>query len=304
VGEIVIGVDLGGTKTEAIVARRGVGIDVLERRRVPTQSERGYRSVVDATAELVTEMARGADLDVRTVPIGMGMPGSTTRRGGLVKNANATCLNGQPFRADLERTLGRSLAFENDANCFALAEARLGAGSAYAASGAVFGVILGSGVGGGIVVRGELWPGAQGIAGEWGHHRLFSGDDARACYCGARGCLERYLSGPAAEGEYARRSGRSLSLTGIAERRGRDPDADAVIEELIEAFGRGLANVIDVLDPSAVVLGGGVSNLALFYDEGRDRVARYVFNDELETPILKHALGDSAGALGAALLAR
>jgi len=303
-GELCIGVDLGGTKIEAIVARRGGEgpFEEISRRRVPTGAERGYRAVVDTTADLVREMAGVAGIDAAEVPIGVGMPGGTTRRGGLVKNANVLCLNGRPFRADLSAALGRPLAFDNDANCFALAETLLGAASDYR-DGIVFGVIMGTGVGGGVVVRSEVWEGAQGIAGEWGHHRAFSGEQARACYCGARGCLERYVSGPAVEDEYARRAGVRLPLARIAELRGEDPHAAAVVEELVDAFGRGLANVSAILDPSAIVLGGGVSNLELLYDEGTARVARYVFNDELETPIVKNALGDSAGVLGAAVLA-
>jgi fructokinase len=304
-GETVIGVDLGGTKIEAIVARRSEAreLEILSRRRVATEGARGYRAVLDTTALLIEETARAAALDVFTCPIGVGMPGGTTRRGGLVKNANITSLNGRPFRADLEGALGRPLGFDNDANCFALAEARYGAGAGHR-DGVVFGVIMGTGVGGGIVVRGEVWEGAQGIAGEWGHHVAFSGPDARLCYCGARGCIEKYISGPAVEEAYAQRAGERLSLAEIDARRGHDPHADAVMEDFIDAFGRGLANVINILDPSAVVLGGGVSNLALLYAEGALRVARYVFNDELATPILKHALGDSAGVIGAALIAR
>ncbi len=303
--DLCIGVDLGGTKIEAVVARRGAGappLEVLSRRRVPTGSERGYRAVVDAAAGIVEEAARDAGLDLAKVPIGVGMPGGTTRRGGLVKNSNATCLNGRPFRADLVEALGRPIAFDNDANCFALAETVLGAASAHR-GGVVFGVILGTGVGGGVVIAGEVWEGAQGIAGEWGHHRAFSGPDARACYCGARGCLERYLCGPAVEDAYERRAGTRLPLAEIAGRRAHDAHAEAVMDEMCDAFGRGLANVIAVLDPSAIVLGGGVSNLEMLYTEGRASVERYVFNDELTTPILKHALGDSAGVLGAALIA-
>jgi predicted NBD/HSP70 family sugar kinase len=304
VSDLCIGVDLGGTKIEAVVARRrDQGLDVLAKSRAATHADRGYDAVLGAAVTLVREVAEGAGLDLSTVPIGAGMPGGTTRRRGLVKNSNAVCLNGRPFRKDFADALGRPLVFENDANLFALAETRLGAAAAFRA-GIVFGVILGSGVGAGIVVRGEAWPGAQGIAGEWGHHRLRSEDDARPCYCGGRGCLERYLSGPAIEDAYARRTGVRLALPEIVAGRATDPDAAAVVEELVDAFGRGLANVIDVLDPSAVVLGGGVSNLDLLYTEGRERVARCVFNDELETPILRHALGDSAGVLGAALVAR
>jgi fructokinase len=302
--EPVVGVDLGGTKIEAVVARRSgaaADLDVVARRRVPTERERGYEAVLANTAALIRDVAREAGLDPKTVPLGIGMPGGVTRRGRLVKNSNTVCLNARPFRADLERELGRSIKFDNDANCFALAEAVLGAAREHA-GGVVFGVILGTGVGGGVVLRGEVWSGAQAIAGEWGHHAVFADRDRR-CYCGKLGCLEQYASGPAVEADYARRSGVHLPLAEIAARRAEDPHAAEAIEGLIDAFGRGLANVIDILDPSAVVLGGGVSNLDLLYDEGKDRVACYVFNDELTTPILRHELGDSAGVLGAALLA-
>jgi fructokinase len=297
---LAIGVDLGGTKIESVAMRRDSG-EVLVRERVPTLAAEGYDAILARTASLVRRVAASAGAKLDRAPIGVGMPGGVTRREGLVKNSNTTCLNGRPFRADLERALGRVVAFDNDANCFALAETRLGAAKAHV-GGVVFGVILGTGVGGGIVVRGEVWSGAQGIAGEWGHHVVVTG--GRACYCGNTGCLERYASGPAVEGSYHARTGRALSLADIAARRDADDDARAAVEELVDAFGRGLANVIDVLDPSAVVLGGGVSQLALLYDEGTARVARYVFNDELVTPILKHSLGDSAGVLGAALIAR
>jgi fructokinase len=193
--------------------------------------------------------------------------------------------------------------FDNDANCFALAEAWLGAAAPFR-DGVVFGVIMGTGVGGGLVLGGRPWSGAQGIAGEWGHHAVWGGAaDARACYCGQRGCLERYIAGPALEEAYQARSGARLSMPELAARRGDDVHAAAVIEALLETFGRALANVIDILDPAVVVLGGGLSNLDLLYDEGRARVEKCVFNDELRTPIVRHALGDSAGVLGAALLA-
>jgi fructokinase len=320
----VLGLDLGGTKIEAVVARRtpftmgpsstsrapnpgalqapARALEVLTRRRVPTPAAEGYEAVLEATAKLVEASAEEAGLDPRAAPIGIGMPGGTTRRGGLVKNANAVCLNGRPFRADLARRLGRPFALDNDANCFALAETLLGAARPHA-GGVVFGVILGTGVGGGVVARGEVWEGAQGIAGEWGHHAVWADRAERPCYCGRAGCLEQWASGPAVEADYAARAGARRPLAEIARRRGEDPHAAAAIESLVDAFGRGIANVIDILDPSAIVLGGGVSNLDLLYDEGAARVARYVFNDELTTPILRHALGDSAGVLGAALIA-
>lgn len=299
---IVAGVDLGGTKIEAVVARREPdgSLTVLDRQRVATASEEGYEAVLARAEALIRAVAAGRDIE--SLPLGVGMPGGTTRRSGLVKNSNAVCLNGRPFRADLARSLGRAIAFENDANCFALAEARLGAASSYS-EGIVFGVILGTGVGGGLVMRGEIWPGAQGIAGEWGHHAIRSDGD-RVCYCGNRGCLELYASGPAVERDYQQRSGEALSLAEIVKLRGEDEHAECAIQGLVEAFARGLANVIDILDPSAIVLGGGVSNLDVLYGEGARRVRELVFNDELTTPILKNALGDSAGVLGAALVAR
>jgi fructokinase len=303
-----LGVDLGGTKIEAIaLGEAGEAPEILLRRRIATPRERGYDAVLEATAGLVEAIARDAGLDPRRAPVGVGMPGGVTRAG-LVKNSNTVCLNGRPFRSDLEARLGRPIHFDNDANCFALAEARFGAAAPYRA-GVVFGVILGTGVGGGVILSGEAWPGAQGIAGEWGHHAVYctragGGGDEPACYCGRRGCMELYASGPAVEADYARRSGAPLRLAEIARRAGEDPHARAAIDALLDAFGRGLANVINILDPTAVVLGGGVSNLDLLYTEGRARVAHYVFNDELTTPILRNALGDSSGVLGAALLPR
>jgi fructokinase len=304
---LALGLDLGGTKMEAVVVTRAAGhaIDVVERRRVCTERDRGYDAVLETACELIGATARSAGADPREIPIGVGMPGSITRQGGLVKNSNTVCLNGRPFREDLSAKVGRPILFENDANCFALAEARLGAGRAYA-DGIVFGVIMGSGVGGGVVAFGKPWGGPQGIAGEWGHHAVGPREGALGprprCYCGGQGCLELYLSGVAVEAEYERRSGSRRRLADIAALRDRDPHARAAIDEMLEAFGRGLANVIDILDPSAVVLGGGVSNLDLFYTEGVERVKRHVFNDELTTPVLRHELGDSAGVLGAALL--
>lgn len=300
---VAAGVDVGGTKIEvAIVRAAGDDLRFELRERVPTEREEGYDAVLSRTADLVRTTLRKAGLDLERAPLGVGMPGGVSRRTGRVKNSNTVCLNGRPFRADLSALLGREIPFENDATLFTLAEARYGAARDHH-DGIVFGVILGTGVGGGVAVRGAPWSGLQGIAGEWGHHAVFAGaPDARSCYCGQRGCLEAYASGPAVEATYAALSGSALPLEEIARRRDADPHARAALETLVDAFGRGLANVIDVLDPSAVVLGGGVSNVGLLYDQGLQRVAKYVFNDELETPILRNALGDSAGVVGAALL--
>jgi fructokinase len=307
-----LGIDLGGTKTEAVVLRAGPDApEILARTRRATPREDGYEAIVGCTAKLIEDAAALAGL--RTLPpIGVGMPGSVTtlRADGsrserpLVKNSNTTCLNGRPFRDDLGRAVGERepIAFANDANCFALAEARYGA-----ARGArvVFGIILGTGVGGGVVLRrgSEVfaWDGLHGIAGEWGHVVLDAAGPP--CYCGRRGCVETFLSGPALEAAYAARSGARLSLAAIAAARGTDAHACAVLAGMIATFGRAVATVIDLLDPDAIVLGGGVSNLDVLYEEGPPSVARWVFNDELRTPIVKNALGDSAGVLGAALLA-
>lgn len=282
--------DLGGTKTEAVILRVGSSSaepEVLARHRVPTERDQGYDHVLGRVTTVIEHVTRDAGL-TEAPPIGVGMPGSITRAG-VVKNSNTTCLNGRPFRADLAARLGREIAFDNDANCFALAEATFGAGRG---AEIVFGVIMGTGVGGGVVVRGRAWSGLSGIAGEWGHIAL-APDTGRACYCGKRGCIETVLSGPAIERAYRERTGVTRSLREIS------PD-DAAID--LEMFGRALAIVINVLDPSVIVLGGGVSNVESFYTRGREAVARWVFSDELVTPIVRHSLGDSAGVLGAAML--
>jgi fructokinase len=230
--------------------------------------------------------------------VGIGTPGSLSARHGTLKNSNTTCLNGRPLHADLEARLGMRVRLENDANCFALAEARHGAGRGHAL---VFGVILGTGVGGGIVHRGRLVSGPQHIAGEWGHHAI---DPAGPlCYCGQRGCVEMMLSGPALEAAYRAAGGPPCTAAEVATRAAAgEPCATEVLARYVDRFGRALANVVTILDPDVVVLGGGLSNLDVLYTRGRDAVARYVFNDELRTPIVPNRLGDSAGVLGAALL--
>lgn len=319
-GSLRIGVDLGGTKIESVVVRlpsdalSATRPEVLARSRRPTERERGYEHIVNAVAESIWQVAREAGLPADVLPpIGVGMPGAVTRAG-VVKNSNTTCLNGRPFRADLIRRIGEPIAFANDANCFALAEATFGAGRGHEV---VFGVILGTGVGGGIVLPapepasaisaggislGRSWNGPQGIAGEWGHVTL--DPEGPPCYCGRRGCIETYLCGPALEADYRKRSGRSLPLREIASaaQGGGDPAAVATLSQATRWFGRALATVINILDPDVIVLGGGVSLLDCWYDAGRAEVSRWVFTDELTTPIVRHQISDSAGVLGAALL--
>jgi fructokinase len=288
-----IGVDLGGTKIE------GVALDAagrpVHRVRVATERERGYEHIVGRVADVVAGLRPHAP---DAPSIGIGTPGSLSARDGRLKNSNTTCLNGRPLRADLEARIGMPVRLENDANCFALAEALDGAGRGYAL---VFGVILGTGVGGGIVHRGTLWSGPQHVAGEWGHHAI---DPAGpACYCGRRGCVETMLSGPALEAAHRAAGGPSCPAREVAARASAgEPAAAAALSRYVDVFGRALANLIAILDPEVIVLGGGLSNLDDLYGRGRDAVARYVFNDELRTPIVRNALGDSAGVLGAALL--
>lgn len=309
--DLRLGLDLGGTKIEAVLIeitdQTQEPYRQLARKRIPTEQQRGYDAIVQRARDLLFEIVHTSHVSLDDVSVGVGMPGGTRKRDGTVKNSNTTCLNGRPFREDLTRALGRPICFDNDANCFALAETRFGAARAFQ-SGLVFGVILGTGVGGGIVVNGHVWKGPQGIAGEWGHHTVYAsppgaqGNELRACYCGKHGCVEVYLSGPAVEQDYARRAGAMLPMTEIVNLRQTDPHAERAIETFLDAFAHGLANVIDILDPSAIVLGGGLSKIDALYEEGTRRVAELVFNDELTTPILRPSLGDSAGVIGAALL--
>jgi fructokinase len=288
-----LGIDLGGTKIEGVVVDEH--LHPVHRVRVETERERGYDHILGRVAAVVDALRPHAPgLEV----VGIGTPGSLSARDGTLKNSNTTCLNGRPVLADLERRLGLRVRIENDANCFALAEARGGAGVGHRV---VFGVILGTGVGGGIVIDGRLWSGPQHIAGEWGHHAI---DPAGpACYCGERGCVETLLSGPALAAMHRAAGGDGATAVEIAARAaGGDRVAANVLETWLERFGRALANVVSILDPDVVVLGGGLSNIDALYTRGRDAVARHVFNDELRTPIVPNRLGDSAGVIGAALL--
>ena len=288
-----IGIDLGGTKIEGVVL--GADDQPVFRHRVPTESARGYEHLVERVA-LVVEACRRAAPECTT--IGIGTPGAVSSRDGTMKNCNTTCLNGRHLPQDLSERLRLPLRIENDANCFALAEAIAGAGQGAAL---VFGVILGTGVGGGIVHRGELLSGPQHLAGEWGHHSL--DPLGPSCYCGQRGCVERFIAGPAVEEQYRNLTGEAATMQVIVGRyRNREPEATQVFRRFLDRFGRAVANLVDILDPDVIVLGGGLSNIEELYTLGRDAVARYVFNDELRTPIRRNALGDSAGVIGAALL--
>lgn len=289
------GLDLGGTKIEGVVLGSTENPDPLCRIRIPTEADKGYLHIVAQIAELVQTMsAKTATTPTR---IGIGTPGVLDPQQSTMKNSNTTCLIGQPLQRDLEAALSIPVALANDANCFALAEARLGAGRGAKTA---FGVILGTGVGGGVVIGTKALYGCQGIAGEWGHNVL--DPEGPECYCGRRGCVETILSGPFLERFYAERANEHRTLSEIAARRGSDPHADASMERLVSYFGRAIASVINILDPEVVILGGGVSNIDLLYEEGVRETARHVFNNRLETRIVKNELGDSAGVFGAAML--
>ena len=293
-----IGIDLGGTKIE-IIALDDDG-RTLARRRVATP-QGDYAGTLAAVAGLV-EAVEG-ELGRRGT-VGVGTPGALSRRSGLIKNANSTCLIGQSLLTDLQGLLGRELRIANDANCFALSEAVDGAG---AGAGVVFGVILGTGVGGGIVVNGQVLDGANSIAGEWGHGPLPlpGGDDLPlpACYCGRSGCVETYLSGPGMAADHARRNGVALLPEAIvAGAAAGDAACEATLQRYEARLARALAGVINLLDPDVIVLGGGLSNLARLYAHVPRHWAAHVFSDQVDTRLLAATHGDSSGVRGAAWL--
>ncbi len=284
-----IGIDLGGTKTEGIILNDN--LEPIERKRIPTP-QNDYNAILNSVVDLVN------DLKTKTndSTIGICTPGAISKKTGLIKNSNTQCLIGMPLKEDLEKALGQKVSMENDANCFAMAEAKMGAAKDYDV---VFGVIMGTGVGGGIVINKKIHHGRTNIAGEWGHHTLHQ--NGNKCYCGKNGCVETYISGPALEKRWNELTGKKDSLPQIIQNF-NDDKAIQWKNEFLHNFGTALANVIDILDPDAIVLGGGVSNVSFLYDEGKKAVYDSVFSDLVDTPILKNQLGDSAGVFGASLL--
>ena len=281
-----IGVDLGGTKIEAL-ALDPKGREVFRKRVLTPRGD--YAATLDAVAALVKEIGPGT--------VGVGIPGALSRVTGLVKNANSTWLIGRPLKQDLERALGREVRLDNDANCFALSEAIDGAGQG---APVVFGVILGTGVGAGIVVERKVLVGRNAIAGEWGHNPLplpVAADlPLPACYCGRAGCIETYLSGPGLERDHEQLTQEKRSARDIV-----SLDGEA-LDRYIQRLARALAGVINLLDPDVIVLGGGMSNVERLYTEVPRRWARYVFSDQVATRLVRNAHGDSSGVRGAAWL--
>jgi fructokinase len=289
-----IGMDLGGTKLEGIVLD-AQGRELF-RKRIETQREFGYRHILNRIKELHGELAAHIRNEPHT--FGIGAPGVISPRTGLLKNSNTVCMIGQPVKTDLENLLGRKIEIQNDANCFAMAEALLGAGRGKKM---VFGVIMGTGCGGGIVHNGEVITGPQGIAGEWGHMSI--DPKGPKCYCGQHGCVETLISGGGLEARYIEQFGNKKPLREIEKEFYADePNAVAFMKIFFRHFGRAIANLIDVLDPDVIVLCGGVSKFDALYTDGIAEVAKFVFSDSLETPIVKHQIGDSAGVIGAALI--
>jgi predicted NBD/HSP70 family sugar kinase len=295
---IRLGIDLGGTKIE-LIALDADGTEVCRRREATPQGD--YRGTLETIRQLVlrAERERG-----ETGSVGIGTPGAISRASGRLKNSNSVCLNGQPLIEDLERVLGRPVRIANDADCFALSEASDGAAAGLPV---VFGVILGTGVGGGIVVKGRLLQGPNAIAGEWGHNPLPwpQADELPGpeCYCGKRGCIETFLSGPGLARDFLQHTGQSLTGPEILARADSgDAAANAAFQRYEDRLARGLAQVINLLDPDAIVLGGGLSNCARLYDEVPKRWGRYVFSDRVDTRLLPPRHGDSSGVRGAAWL--
>lgn len=296
------GIDLGGTKAEGVVLGPGGLKEILFRDRVPTGAEHGYEHILNQIKLLVAQMER--QMGYRPAALGIGTPGALDPKTQTMKGCNSECMNGQRMKEDLETLLGLHIEIANDANCFALAETQMGVvQQKYPDAHVVFGVIMGTGVGGGLVVDGKVINGRQGIAGEWGHN--FLDDSANPCYCGKSGCVEKVISGPDLEIFYKRMSGTQKKLKDIyaAYKTGHDAAANQTMDRLIHFFGLALSVIINIIDPDVIVIGGGVGNIDELYTQGVESVRKFTFNNGvLETPIVKPMLGDSAGVFGAAYL--
>ena len=292
------GIDLGGTKIEGVIMDSSRAGESLFRLRRETGASQGYEHILSQIEGVISDLESASGL-TRPPKIGIGTPGAMEPSSGRLKNSNTTCLNDQPILQDLERLTASQILMANDANCFALAEALIGAA---AGASVVFGVILGTGVGGGVVVNGRILPGMHGIGGEWGHNPLRG--ESHPCYCGRSGCIEGVIAGPSLERFYREQGGDAVRLPEISLRaQAGEKLAIQTLERLREKFAESIAAVINILDPDAIVLGGGVGNLPLLYEaRTRESVLPHIFNKELRTRILPPILGDSAGVFGAALL--
>ena len=296
---IRLGIDLGGTKIEAVLLDADDAVIARDRSATP---QLDYPATLTAIADLVDRVEQQAG--VKCPAAGVGTPGSISPKTGLIRNANSTCLNGQPLDKDLADRLGRPVRLANDANCFALAEATQGAGQG---AGTVFGVILGTGVGGGIIVDGKILTGRNLIGGEWGHNALPlpKPDElpGPACYCGRHGCIEAWCSGPALAADHANETGMQVPPAEIVMLASAgDMSAQDTLERHMDRLSRALAAVVNILDPDVIVLGGGVSNMDHLISKLPKAMTPHVFSDRFDTPVLQNQMGDSAGVFGAAWL--
>jgi len=289
-----IGIDLGGTKIE-LVALNALGVEMMRFRRSTPAGDYA------ATVSLIADMVRHAERELGvSASIGIGTPGAVSLKTGRMQNCNSTCLNDQPLQQDVERALGRAVRLSNDANCFALSEAVDGAGKDVPV---IFGVILGTGVGGGLIVNGQVLDGANHIAGEWGHNPLPTGADelpGPACYCGRFGCIETWLSGPAMAADHKRITGRDLEAETIAT--SKAANCRHTLDRYCDRLARALAGVINIVDPDVIVLGGGLSNIDMLYQQVPKLWQAYVFSDAVRTQLLPPVHGDASGVRGAAWL--
>ncbi len=295
------GIDLGGTKIEGVILRSMADPTPLIRTRVDTEAVQGYPHIVQQIKKLVDKMEQQSGL--KAAHIGFGTPGVLDPILHTMKNCNSTQLNGNPLKKDVEDVLGIPIEIANDANCFALAETKWGVVKEKAPHARmVYGIIMGTGVGGGIVLNGTVWNGCHGIAGEWGHN--FLDESGGACYCGRVGCVEKVLSGPSLENFYESVSGEKIQLREIVSRyeNGKDPHADATMKRLLYFFGKAVSVITNILDPDVIVIGGGVGNIGLLYEKGTAALKEFIFNNRVDVQILKPSLGDSAGVFGAAAL--
>lgn len=292
------GIDLGGTKIEGVILPSLNNPQPILRTRIETEGHLGYEHVLNQISTLIGQMQAASGL--RPYTVGFGTPGVLDPRLKTMKNCNSTSLNGKPLQCDLEKKLGIPVVLANDANCFALAETHWGVVKEKAPDAKmVFGIIMGTGVGGGIVFEGKVWGGKHGIAGEWGHN--FLEESGGLCYCGKTGCVETVLSGPGLQRYYKQISGKDKSLKQIVQD-SSDPFALQTLDRLHEYFGRAVSVITNILDPDVIVVGGGVGNIDSIYTLGVESVSKFIFNNSLDVPILKPRLGDSAGVFGAAAL--
>lgn len=295
------GIDLGGTKVEGVILPSLANARPLLRTRIDTESSKGYQHILQQIKSLVQQMQQQSGLQPKR--IGFGTPGVLDPMLQTMKNCNSTALNGKPLKQDLESLLQVPVVLANDANCFALAETHWGIVTEKVPDArVVFGIIMGTGVGGGIVINGKVWEGKHGIAGEWGHN--FLDESGGLCYCGQHGCVETVLSGPALQRFYQQLTGQQRTLHEITARYqlGNDPAATQTIQRLTHFFGKAVSVITNLLDPDVIIVGGGVGNIESIYTAGIRSLQHHIFNNRLDVSVYKPSLGDSAGVFGAAAL--